>query len=110
MRGFDVIAYDVHPAAEAKLSAAIDVAWPSMSEAARHASGKKGKLSFTTDLEEMAAKADFIHEAAPEREDLKIKLFQRHRRHRPARRDHRLVVLGLPADRAAIRNARIPSA
>ena len=32
IRGFDVIAYDVHPAAEAKLRAAIDVAWPSMSK------------------------------------------------------------------------------
>ena len=37
---------------------------------------KKGKLSFTTDLKEMAGKADFIHEAAPEREDLKINLFK----------------------------------
>ena len=75
IRGFDVVAYDVHPAAEAKLKAAIDVAWPSMSKLVG-AVGKKGKLSFTTDLKEMAAKADFIHEAAPEREDLKIKLFR----------------------------------
>ena len=41
IRGFDVIAYDVHPAAEAKLRAAIDVAWPSMSEAARHVRQKR---------------------------------------------------------------------
>ena len=75
IRGFDVIAYDVHPAAEAKLRAAIDVAWPSMSKLLG-TSGKKGKLSFTTDLKEMASKADFIHEAAPEREDLKVKLFR----------------------------------
>jgi carnitine 3-dehydrogenase len=75
IRGFDVIAYDVHAAAEAKLKAAIDVAWPSMTKLLG-ATGKRGKLSFTTDLKEMAAKADFIHEAAPEREDLKIKLFR----------------------------------
>ena len=75
IRGFDVIAYDVHPAAEAKLRAAIDVAWPSMSKLLG-SSGKKGKLSFTTDLKEMASKADFIHEAAPEREELKVKLFR----------------------------------
>jgi carnitine 3-dehydrogenase len=37
---------------------------------------KKGKLSFTTDLAKMARKAEFIHEAAPEREDLKIRLFK----------------------------------
>ncbi len=75
IRGFDVIAYDVQPAAEAKLRAAIDVAWPSMARLLG-ATGKKGKLSFTTDLKEMASKADFIHEAAPEREELKIKLFR----------------------------------
>ena len=75
IRGFDVIAYDVQPAAEAKLRAAVDVAWPSMAKLLG-STGKKGKLSFTTDLKEMASKADFIHEAAPEREDLKIKLFR----------------------------------
>ncbi len=75
IRGFNVIAYDVHPAAEAKLRAAVKVAWPSM-EKLLGKPKKKGKLTFTTDLNEMASKADFIHEAAPEREDLKIKLFR----------------------------------
>jgi len=75
IRGFDVIAYDVSPAAEAKLRAAIDVAWPSMQRLLGK-TGPKGKLSFTTDLKEMASKVDFVHEAAPEREDLKIKLFR----------------------------------
>ena len=75
IRGFDVIAYDVSPAAEPKLRAAIDVAWPSMQKLLGNA-GPKGKLTFTTDLAEMARKADFVHEAAPEREDLKIKLFR----------------------------------
>ena len=74
-RGFDVIAYDVSPAAEAKLRAQIATAWPSL-EALLGKPVKEGKLSFTTDLKEMASKADFIHEAAPEREDLKVKLFK----------------------------------
>lgn len=74
-RGFDVIAYDVSPAAEARLKAQIKTAWPSL-EALLGKPKKKGKLRFTTDLKAMAAKADFIHEAAPEREDLKIKLFR----------------------------------
>jgi carnitine 3-dehydrogenase len=73
-RGFNVIAYDVHPAAEEKLRAQIKTAWPSL-EALLGKPAKKGKLTFTTDLKEMASRADFIHEAAPEREDLKIKLF-----------------------------------
>ena len=75
IRGFDVIAYDVSPTAEARLKAAIKVAWPSMEKLLGKAA-KKGKLKFTTDLSEMATKAQFIHEAAPEREDLKIKLFE----------------------------------
>jgi carnitine 3-dehydrogenase len=37
---------------------------------------KRGKLIFTTKLEEMAKRADFVHEAAPEREGLKIKLLR----------------------------------
>jgi carnitine 3-dehydrogenase len=75
IRGVNVIAYDVSPTAEAKLKAQIKTAWPSM-ESLLGKPKKKGKLSFTTDLKEMASKADFIHEAAPEREDLKIKLFK----------------------------------
>jgi carnitine 3-dehydrogenase len=76
VRGYDVIAYDVSPAAEAKLRAAIDVAWPSMLKLLQAPKVKKGKLTFTTDLKEMASKADFVHEAAPEREELKIRLFK----------------------------------
>jgi 3-hydroxyacyl-CoA dehydrogenase len=75
IRGFDVIAYDVQPAAEARLRAAIKVAWPSMAKLQAR-KRKRGKLTFTTDLEEMASRTDFIHEAAPEREDVKIKLFR----------------------------------
>ena len=74
-RGYNVIAYDVSPAAEARLKAQIKTAWPSL-EALLGKPKKKGKLTFTTDLKEMASRADFIHEAAPEREDLKIRLFR----------------------------------
>ena len=74
-RGVDVVAYDVSPAAEAKLKAQIKTAWPSL-DALRGKPKKKGKLTFTTDLAVMASKAEFIHEAAPEREELKIKLFR----------------------------------
>ena len=70
-RGYNVIAFDVSPAAEERLKAQIKTAWPSL-EALLGKPVKKGKLTFTTDLKEMASRADFIHEAAPEREDLKI--------------------------------------
>ena len=75
IRGIDVIAYDVSPTAEAKLKAQIKTAWPSM-EKLLGKPKKKGKLTFTTDLAVMASKAQFIHEAAPERKELKIKLFR----------------------------------
>ena len=74
-RGFNVVAYDVKPEAEERLKAQIKTAWPSL-EALLGKPVKKGKLIFTTDLKELASKADFIHEAAPEREDLKIRLFR----------------------------------
>jgi carnitine 3-dehydrogenase len=77
LRGHDVIAYDVNASAEAGLRAAIDVAWPSMTELYGFLDRKPGTLKFTTDLTELASQADFIHEACPEREDLKIDLFSR---------------------------------
>lgn len=76
VRGIDVVAFDVAPAAEAKLRAAIDVAWPSMLKLLQDPNPKRGELTFTTDLKMMASRADFVHEAAPEREALKIKLFK----------------------------------
>jgi carnitine 3-dehydrogenase len=76
VRGIDVVAYDVAPAAEAKLRAAIDVAWPSMLKLLQDPNPKRGELTFTTDLAMMASHADFVHEAAPEREALKINLFK----------------------------------
>jgi carnitine 3-dehydrogenase len=75
VRGFDVVAYDVSPAAEERLKAAIKVAWPSMVRLLGRRP-KRGKLRFTTDLSEMVGKSFFIHEAAPEREALKIRLFR----------------------------------
>ncbi len=76
IRGIDVIAFDPAPAAEAKLRAAIDVAWPSMERLLGRKPARLGKLTFTTSLRDMAKAADFVQEAAPEREELKIRLFR----------------------------------
>jgi len=75
-RGLDVIAYDPAPAAESRLKSAIEVAWPSTLALLGDAPPDPGRLTFTTDLAAMARAADFIQEAAPEREDLKIALFR----------------------------------
>jgi len=74
-RGLDVVCYDPAPEAQARVKAAVKVAWPSVLKLMGVKKVKKGKLSFTADVAEMAAKADHVQEAAPEREDLKIKLF-----------------------------------
>src|SRR5262249_30335286 len=76
IRGYDVVAYDPVAAAEPKLKAAIEVAWPSMARLPGKKPARRGKLTFTTSLRDMAKAADFIQEAAPEREELKIRLFR----------------------------------
>ncbi len=75
-RGLDVIAFDPAPTAETRLKSAIEVAWPSTQALLGDRPPKPGRLTFTTDLASMAGAADFIQEAAPEREDLKIALFR----------------------------------
>lgn len=76
VRGLDVIAYDPAAAAEARLKSAIEVAWPSTLALLGERRPAPGRLTFTTDLASMAGSADFIQEAAPEREDLKIALIR----------------------------------
>ena len=75
-QGIDVIAFDPAADAEKRMRAAIDTAWPSMQNLNDGVSGEPGKLSFASSANEMAEQADFIQEAAPEREDLKIALFK----------------------------------
>lgn len=77
VRGIDVIATDPAPGAEDRLNAAIETAWPSMLKLSAAPPGPRGKLIFTDRLEDAAANAAFIQEAAPEREQLKIDLFAR---------------------------------
>jgi carnitine 3-dehydrogenase len=72
--GYDVIAQDSNPAAEAGLRATVEQVRPLLAKAYGDAAKKPGALRFTTDLDALA-EAQFIQECAPEREDLKIDLF-----------------------------------
>jgi carnitine 3-dehydrogenase len=72
--GYDVIAQDQNPAAEATLRATVERVRPLLAEAYGESAKAPGKLRFTTDLA-VLAEADFIQECTPEREDLKIDLF-----------------------------------
>ncbi len=74
-RGFDVVATDPAPNAEANLRAYVDAAWPALTEIGLSAGASRDRLSFTTDMKKALAEADFVQENGPERPDFKIKLF-----------------------------------
>src|SRR5580700_6757067 len=74
-RGFDVIATDPAPNAEASLRKYVDEAWNSLATIGLSTGATRDRLSFTSNMSEALAKADFVQENGPERPDFKIKLF-----------------------------------
>jgi carnitine 3-dehydrogenase len=74
-RGFDVIATDPAPNAEANLRKYVDEAWPLLVAVGLSRGASKDRLRFTTDMKQALANADFVQENGPERPDFKIKLF-----------------------------------
>ena len=77
-RGFDVVATDPAPNAEANLRKYVDEAWGQLEEIGLSPGASRDRLSFTEDSEQAFAKADFVQENGPERPDFKMKLFARH--------------------------------
>ena len=74
-RGFDVVATDPGPDAEAKLRRYVDDAWDLMAKVGVADGASPDRLSFTSDMREALHDADFVQESGPERPDFKIKLF-----------------------------------
>ena len=74
-RGFDVIATDPAPNAEANLRKYVDEAWPSLTSIGLSPGASRDRLSFTANMKEALSQADFVQENGPERVDFKIKLF-----------------------------------
>src|SRR5262245_8904594 len=74
-RGFEVVATDPAPNAEANLRRYVDEAWPQLTAIGLSPEASKDRLSFTTSMGEALAKADFVQENGPERPDFKMKLF-----------------------------------
>jgi len=72
--GIDVIAADVKPEMEAWLRGAVANAEPALARLTSAPLPRKGTLSFTTDLKEMAQRADFIQENIPEQLALKQRM------------------------------------
>jgi 3-hydroxyacyl-CoA dehydrogenase len=74
-RGFDVIATDPAPNAEANLRKYIDAAWPELTTMGLAKKASRERLNFTTDMKSALSYADLVQENGPERPDFKIKLF-----------------------------------
>jgi 3-hydroxyacyl-CoA dehydrogenase len=74
-RGFDVTATDPSPTAEAALRSYVATAWDEAASIGLAPDASPDRLSFTTDMRQAVADADFVQENAPERPGLKVKLF-----------------------------------
>src|SRR6267142_89142 len=74
-RGFDVVATDPAPGAEAKLRKYVDEAWGVLTAIGLAPGASRDRLSFTADMKSALSEADLVQENGPERPDFKIKLF-----------------------------------
>lgn len=74
-RGFNVVATDPAPNAEANLRQYVDAAWKDLTVLGLSSKASRDHLEFTLDMKKALADADFVQENGPERQDFKIKLF-----------------------------------
>jgi 3-hydroxyacyl-CoA dehydrogenase len=74
-RGFYVVATDPAPNAEENLRKYVDKAWERLTALGLAPGASRDRLSFTTNLKEALANADFVQENGPERPEFKMKLF-----------------------------------
>src|SRR6202162_5405859 len=73
--GFDVVASDPAPNAEAKLREYVDAAWPALTAIGLTPDATPARLTFAPSMKEALSGADFVQENGPERPVFKIKLF-----------------------------------
>ena len=73
--GFDVVATDPGPQAEANLRKYVDDAWTLLMQVGLSPGASRERLTFSSDMSRALADADWVQENAPERPDFKIKLF-----------------------------------
>jgi len=74
-RGFNVVATDPAPNAEADLRRFIDAAWEGLKVLGLSPNASRDHLEFTRDMKHALADTHFVQESGPERQDFKIKLF-----------------------------------
>jgi len=74
-RGFDVVATDPAPNAETNLRKYVRDAWKEVTAIGLSSGASQDRLTFTANMTDALANADFVQENGPERLDFKIKLF-----------------------------------
>lgn len=74
-RGFDVVATDPAPNAEANLRTYVDDAWGALTTIGLAPGAARSRLTFVPDMKQALSQADFVQENAPERVDFKVKLY-----------------------------------
>jgi carnitine 3-dehydrogenase len=72
--GWDVVAWDPAPGAEARVRVAVSRAWPSLARLGMSADASLDRLRFVATLDELGGACDFIQENAPENLELKQSL------------------------------------
>ena len=75
--GLDVVAWDPAPGWQAGLLAAVENAWPALTELGLYPDADRRRLRFAESMEDVCTAADFIQESAPERLALKQGLHAR---------------------------------
>src|SRR5437016_5902940 len=71
-RGFDVVATDPAPNAEANLRKYVDEAWGQLEAIGLSPGATRDRLAFTPDMKAALAQADLVQENAPERPEFKM--------------------------------------
>jgi carnitine 3-dehydrogenase len=76
-RGLSVAASDPAPDAEAFTRRYVETAWPTLIRLGLAPGASMDRFQFERDPVEAAKGADFVQESAPERQDVKVELFER---------------------------------
>ncbi len=75
-QGLDVIAFDPHPDARAKLQRMVDSVWPSLEKLGLQPTASPDRLSFANCLEDAVVDVDVVQESTPEVLDAKVEIFR----------------------------------
>jgi len=74
-KGLDVVATDVAPGAEGRLTTFVDQCWPALQELGLVPGASRERLRFEPKLEDAVAGVDLVQENGPERIDFKRELY-----------------------------------